>query len=370
MRIRPIFCAGLLLLCCTSGCSKVEHNSTLDAVIQQTEAVATATKSVTSVSTASETAQTTVTVKQTETADIPTTDDVPPIVLNQGGGYLLTGDAFDINDYVGFGDDYDDKPKLSYTGTVDVNTPGAYTLTATAEDASGNTTSWELTVTVVDEIPEEPDNAPRIAFDDFAAQYGGAGKSLGIDVSKWQGDIDFQAVKDAGCSFVIMRIGSDYDEIVMDSTYQQNMAAAKAAGLQVGVYFYSTGNSEEKIRAEANWIAAQLDGQPLDFPVAFDWESFSNYQKYEMSIHKLNQLYEIFREELAAQGYDTMLYSSKNFLYNFWYGHEDSPTWLAHYTDETDYTGDYAIWQMSSRGRIDGIAGDVDLNILYMDKLS
>lgn len=84
-----------------------------------------------------------------------------------------------------------------------------------------------------------------------------------------------------------------------------------------------------------------------------------------MSIRDLNELYVLFDAEMQRYGYSTMLYSSKNYLENFWYVQKDYPVWLAHYTSETDYAGDYMLWQRSSRGRIDGITGDVDLNILY-----
>ncbi|MBP5581103.1 MAG: glycoside hydrolase family 25, partial [Ruminococcus sp.] len=176
-------------------------------------------------------------------------------------------------------------------------------------------------------------------------------------------DIDFERVRDAGCKFVIMRIGKDTDGIVADEKFERNFAAAKAAGLKVGVYFYSCANTEEMIKADAAWIAETLEGQSLDLPVAFDWESFSNYQNYNMSIHKLNSLYRLFDDRMNAYGYDTMLYSSKNFLLNFW--HTDKTVWLAHYTDRTNYTGRYELWQLSSTWRIDGIDGAVDLDIWY-----
>ena len=78
-------------------------------------------------------------------------------------------------------------------------------------------------------------------------------------------------------------------------------------------------------------------------------------------------LFELFNSEMENYGYSAMLYSSKNFLNNFWYVKNDYPVWLAHYTDSTDYVGDYDMWQMSCYGKIDGINADVDLNILYTD---
>ncbi len=307
-------------------------------------------------------------IKYEQTLSYNVEDTTPPVILN--GGYKTmaeVGKAFDLNDYVGFADNYDSKPTLTYTGSVDTSAVGIYPLTATVKDSSGNQTTWELTVNVLSEIPVPEDNNSRLSFETFAQEYGGENVRLGIDVSKWQGDIDFQAVKDAGCSFVIMRIGSYYGENDMDAYYKPNIEGAKAAGLDVGVYFYTTANSEESVRSNAEWIAEQLGGEELDFPIAFDWESFSTFQEYGMSIHDLNSYFELFSEEMKKYGYDSMLYSSKNFLNNFWSVQNDYPVWLAHYTDETDYTGDYSIWQMSCFGRIPGIAGDVDFNILYTD---
>lgn len=295
-------------------------------------------------------------------------DTTPPLLLN--GGYntvIETGKPFDLNKCVGFGDNYDKSPRLTYTGQVDTAVPGKYPITATVTDAAGNKTSWDLTVTVADKLPTYTDTASRLSFSDFAEAYGGKNKRLGIDVSKWQGKINFEAVRDAGCQFVIMRIGHGRNGMEMDEYYRSNMAGAKAAGLDVGVYFYSTANTEKAVRQEARWIAENLKGEKLDFPVVFDWESFSNFQKYGMIIHDLNMLFEAFADELQKQGYSAMLYGSKNYLQNFWYPQKKYPVWLAHYTDQTDYLGDYAIWQMSCRGRIPGIAGDVDLDIQYMD---
>ena len=156
----------------------------------------------------------------------------------------------------------------------------------------------------------------------------------------------------------------------MDEYYLRNIAAAKDAGLEVGVYLYTIANTEEEIRQNASWIAEQLDGMELDFPVAFDWERFGNFQQFGMSIRDLNELFLLFAEEMEGYGYSAMLYSSKTYLENFWYVQQGYPVWLAHYTSETDYAGEYILWQRSCRGRIDGIDTDVDFNILYESELA
>ncbi|MBQ5316193.1 MAG: glycoside hydrolase family 25 [Oscillospiraceae bacterium] len=302
--------------------------------------------------------------EKSETVYFSVADTQPPVLLNSGWDInIKTGKDFDISKWVGVGDYYDDNITLSYTGELDTETEGKYPLTAVACDSSGNRTEWDITVNVVDTLPSSDyDDGDKLPFDEFIRDYGGEG-TLGIDVSKWQGDIDFEKVRAAGCEFVIMRIGKDTDGIQADEKFDRNFKAAKDAGLRVGVYFYSCANSEDEIRADAKWIAEKLDGAGLDFPVAFDWESFSTYQNYHMSIHRLNELYKLFDRSMNSYGYDTMLYSSKNFLLNFW--QTDKTVWLAHYTDRTNYTGRYELWQLSSTGRIDGIYGAVDLDIWY-----
>ena len=135
-------------------------------------------------------------------------------------------------------------------------------------------------------------------------------------------------------------------------------------------YFYTTDRSEEKVRENVRWIADLLKGQKLDLPIVFDWEEFSHFQQYGMSIRDLNNVYAAFADEVVKQGYKPMLYSSKIFLDTIWSERSKniSPVWLAHYVDETTYTGEYAIWQANAYGRIPGIDGDVDMDIQYLDK--
>lgn len=295
-------------------------------------------------------------------------DNVPPLLLSSGDGSAIeVGTSFDLNDHVGFCDNYDRKPLLTYEGSVDTGTVGSYPITATVTDSSGNETNWDLTIYVKDQITAPEDNEEQLSFESFVSRYGGAGKQLGIDVSRWQGDIDFQAVKNAGCEFVIIRIGSYFDEYTLDSCYAANIAAANKAGLNVGVYIYTTANTEQKVKENVKWIIEQLGDVKLNLPVVFDWECFYEFQKYNMNIHDLNELFNIFAVETKKYGYDAMLYSSKNYLNDFWYEQTEYPVWLAHYTDETNYTGKYDMWQVSSHGSIPGIEGNVDLNILYTD---
>ena len=291
-------------------------------------------------------------------------DTTAPVALNMGWNpYVKVNQPFNLSSIVGYVDNYDRSPQLTYTGDVDTSNIGTYDITVTVTDQSDNSTSWDMTVLVLSEIPAPEDNNPRVNFTDFVDYYCYDNVSYGIDVSAWQTNVDYEKVKAQGCEFVIMRMGYYYGEIVMDDYYRQNMENATAAGLDVGVYFYTTANTEDEAREQARWIVEQLDGRELDYPVAFDWEEWGQFQQYGMNSHDLNEIFEAFCDELEKNGYTGMLYSSKNFLNNFWTNKNNRPVWLAHYVDETDYDGQFAIWQASAYGRMDGIEGDVDMNI-------
>lgn len=294
-------------------------------------------------------------------------DSVPPLRIWSGDGTLLErGTEFDINNVIAYGDNADPEPKVSVDGNVDMETNGEYPLHVKVTDASGNATEWDLSVVVTDEFPSYEDTSERTAFADFVSAYKGKGRSFGIDVSAWQNGINFKAVKKAGCEFVIIRIGYTSDgEVTVDKRFYENIKGARDAGLKTGVYLYSTDNTEEQVRRSADWIIETLEGSNLDLPVAFDWEDFGNYQDYKMSLHGLNKLYDAFADELSKSGYGCMLYGSKSYLENVWEKTDTRPVWLAHYTDKTDYKGPYMLWQAGSTGRISGIDGDVDLDILY-----
>ena len=307
----------------------------------------------------------------THTLQYHVIDTTIPYVINPGlESYHKVETPFDLNDYIGFADNCDSRPVLTYEGEIDPDTVGSYPLAVTVTDSSGNYNTWNITVNVVEEVPKSVDTEPRVNYSDFISRYEGDDVRFGIDVSAWQGDIDYKAVRDAGCSFVIIRAGYFYSQVVPDDYFRQNLKNAAAAGLDVGVYFYTTDRSEEEVREHVRWITEQLDGQKLDLPIVFDWEEFAHFQKYGMSIHDLNNVYAAFADEVRKQGYTPMLYSSKIFLDTIWSEHTkaSSPVWLAHYVDETTYTGEYEIWQASSCGRIPGIDGDVDMDIQYLDR--
>ncbi len=294
-------------------------------------------------------------------------DTIPPLQLWNGSGTVLErGTEFDINDVIGYGDNADPNPTVKVKGKVNMKKNGRYPLHVTVTDASGNKTEWDMYVDVADNVPAYNDNFPRTSFSDFMKKHKGKGRSFGIDVSTWQGDVDFKSVKSAGCDFVIIRVGYSADgKVNIDSKFEQNYKKAKEAGLRRGLYLYSYDNTEEKAQASADWIIKKLAGDRPELPIAFDWEDFGRFQAYDMNFATLNRMYDVFENELSKAGYESMLYGSKNFLEKVWEDTDQRPVWLAHYTEKTDYKGPYNIWQASCTGRINGIDGDVDMDIKF-----
>ncbi|MBO4459295.1 MAG: hypothetical protein J5778_01410 [Clostridiales bacterium] len=270
-------------------------------------------------------------------------------------------------------DDYDSNPVVTYTGDVNDKAVGSYPITVKITDWAGNAVSLDLTVKVWDSTgytPPTTESTKEVEpnyyhFDKFVSDYGPRGTMVGIDVSKWQGDIDFNKVKAAGCEFVIMRCGVYYEkEFKLDPTFEKNYANAKAAGLKVGIYYASTDATPEEVKENANKLIDALNGDKLDFPLTFDWENFGHIQRYKMSLNELCNLYDVFEEACNERGYETMLYASKYYLTEIWKPADSVTVWLAQYSKKVTYTGSYYMWQVSDCGKIDGISGPVDMDIL------
>ena len=269
------------------------------------------------------------------------------------------------------GDNYDSNPKCVIEGEYDLGKVGNYKLVFKAEDSSGNVSEKKFTLNVNEPSNNESSNRVKSVtkFNDVIKDYKTDNTQIGIDVSKWQGDIDFRKLKKAGVEFVIIRVGSSNGingENFVDSKFIQNIKNANSVGIPVGVYFYSYANSVDRAISDAKWIIEQIKDYKVDLPIAFDWENWGSFNKYELSFFGLTNMAKKFMDTVKASGYDAMLYSSKTYLKNIWMS-ADYPVWLAHYTKNTNYTGDYSYWQLCSNGRVDGISGDVDIDIRYID---
>ena len=300
--------------------------------------------------------------------EIIVNDVEAPLVLRSGDGTVIKrGERFNILDHISYGDNVDPKPELSVKGQVNTNRRGYYNLEATLTDASGNSTTWDLQVEVVDKVPQDNSDDYVYPFEDFKKEYEAPGRRLGIDVSEWQDVIDFEAIKKAGCEFVIIRIGFSYEgQLTLDQCFKQNIEGAKKAGLPVGVYLFSYDNTKEYLLSSLEAVFEELKDEELELPVVFDWENFSKFQRYEMSFKDLNKLYDVFEKEVTDRGYQSMLYGSSYYLRTLWKHLDTRPVWLAVYADWPTYEHPYEFWQVSDHGTIDGIDGYVDFNIQFI----
>ena len=198
----------------------------------------------------------------------------------------------------------------------------------------------------------------------------------GIDVSVYQGDIDWEAVKNDGIDFAIIRLGfrgyGESGSMNLDRNFTANLEGAIAAGLDVGVYFFSQAITVKEAAEEAEFVLEYLDGYDLTYPVVFDWEVIGteSARTYGLDTETLCACANTFCSMVEEAGYEAMIYLtsyagyikydlSQVMEYDFWF---------AQYSDTPDFYYDFQMWQYSSTGSVDGISGDVDLNLQLIQK--
>lgn len=235
--------------------------------------------------------------------------------------------------------------------------------------ATGSTMGPETTVPTEPPIPLNP-----YTPEDFVLENGymtcAAGDYMhGIDVSFWQGEIEWQKVKESGVEFVMVRLGSRGSEqgvLSTDDNVYQNLNGAREAGLLVGGYFFSQAISVEEAVEEAHYVLDILNGFPLDMPVVFDWEFMGDQARtYHVGAELLTACTKTFCDVIEGAGYEAMVYFNpmqaklKVNLEEL----VDYHFWLAMYDTPMDYPYQVDMWQYSCTGSVPGIQGDVDLNL-------
>lgn len=201
---------------------------------------------------------------------------------------------------------------------------------------------------------------------DTADNHKEADTMKGIDVSVHNGDIDWNKVKADGIEFAILRAGFGRLEKQKDEKFEQNYAEAKAAGIPVGAYWYSYAMSPEEAELEANVFLKVIKGKQFEMPVYFDLEE---KKQFDLGKEKVSAIMRVFLERVESAGYFTGLYGSASSLTTHTADDIKSryTIWLAHWVNQTNYSSAYAIWQYSEKGKVDGISGNVDLDICYKD---
>ena len=189
----------------------------------------------------------------------------------------------------------------------------------------------------------------------------------GIDVSKYQGNINFKKVKNAGVEFAIIRIGYGQYESQKDEKFEANYEGFKNQGIPVGVYLYSYAKNVSDAKKEANVVLKWLNNRELNLPVYYDIEDKS---QINLGKKTLTSMCEAFCNVIEKGGYWAGIYANKYFLTTYLdykkLG-ERYTCWVAQYNDRNTYKGKYDMWQYTSSGKVNGISGNVDMNILYKD---
>lgn len=189
----------------------------------------------------------------------------------------------------------------------------------------------------------------------------------GIDVSKWQGDINWKEVKSSGVEFAIIREGyGRKDPNQLDKKFHKNIREAQLCGIKCGIYHFSYALSEDDARAEAEFCLENIRGYKFEYPLIFDIEVDKNIW---LGKRKLTDICMTFCEKMREKGYYVSIYTNLNWVNNFLYSDElfcKYDLWLARYNI---WGAGYmcGIWQYTASGAIEGIEGDVDLDLCYFD---
>lgn len=200
--------------------------------------------------------------------------------------------------------------------------------------------------------------------------------SLGVDVSFYNGTINWPAVKNAGIDFAIIRIGGrgwGTGALYDDSCFYNYLKGAKSAGLKVGVYFYSAATNRVEAVQEASIAIERLNGVSLDLPIYIDMElsgDYPNGRTDNLSVAERVEIIQAFCETIKNSNYKSGVYTGEYFLSNYLNYQYISQynIWMASYTDNNDlpkFNNRYDVWQFTDRGRINGINGNADLNVIF-----
>jgi len=196
----------------------------------------------------------------------------------------------------------------------------------------------------------------------------------GTDISKYQGNVDFYALKDAGIDFVMLKVGGrgySSGTITIDEYFADNIKKASDAGLGIGLYFYSQAVTVEEATEEANVVLNAIGEYKITYPIAYDMEFVENDTARIEGLSKADKttIAKTFMDAISAKGYRPSLYGNKEWLIKEvdltkLAGYE---VWLSQPGDLPDYPYKFSMWQYSTSGKVNGITGPANLNICFLD---
>lgn len=196
----------------------------------------------------------------------------------------------------------------------------------------------------------------------------------GVDLSKYNGDVDFGKLKDNGIRFAMLRLGSrgyGTGKITLDEKFVEYAQNAQVAGIQIGAYFYSQAVNETEAVEEANYIVGAVSGFGVKYPIAIDIEKVEGDEARtdKLTTEERTAVVKMFCDAVKGYGYKPVIYATTDMLVAGLDLKElaDYDVWLADYDIPTDYPYRFSMWQYNKKGRIDGITGDIDLDLSFID---
>lgn len=232
-------------------------------------------------------------------------------------------------------------------------------------------------VETLEGVPLNSYDLGEFGWDGTDLTYTGAGVDVmhGIDVSRFQGEIDWEQVRDAGVEFAIVRVGGRYMNsggFYEDYLYRENIEGAIAAGVSVGAYFFSQAVSAEEGLEEAEYVLSLIEGYDLTMPIVMDWEPLggSDARTYGVGVVEITEAVRAFCDRIKEAGYEPMIYFNANSAYARMDLREltNLKFWFAQYNDVPTFQYHFDMWQYSDTGRVPGIEGNVDLNLYFLPR--
>ncbi len=287
-------------------------------------------------------------------------------------GSTLISDDLDIWEEYESTQPQSQEPELSEDASeeTDITKDGSHTLVVHAD----GTEEW---ISVSRYLPQnEYDYTGLVSRDNRMTYYVEQKLSsyMGIDISKYQGYVDFNEVKKDGIDFVMIRLGArgySSGQLMLDECYADNIKRATDAGLNVGVYFFSQAITEEEALEEAEMVIEYLADYEITYPVAFDMESIDNDTSRIDALTKeeRTRIARTFVGKIRESGYNAVIYGDKEWVLTKinYAALTDLDIWLAQESDVPDYPYRFTMWQYSTQGKVEGVSGNVDLNISFID---
>ena len=196
----------------------------------------------------------------------------------------------------------------------------------------------------------------------------------GVDLSKYNGTVDFAKLKEAGVGFAMLRLGSrgyGTGKIALDEKFVEYAQNAQLAGIQIGAYFYSQAINEAEAIEEANYIVGAVSGFNVKYPIAIDIEKVSGDEARtdKLTSKERTSIVKSFCDAVKGYGYKPVIYADKNMLVAGLELEElaDYDVWLSDDHTPTDYPYRFSMWQYDKKGVIDGITGDIDLDLSFIN---